>query len=449
MDIKIRKVHAGDGIVPPRRDASVAGPKLPGQAAARTPLRKTQPSKDLAKPLTEELSRGAGMSIIRLVDALVQTAYASRASDVHLDPREDGVTVRLRIDGVLQDVATFALGIHQEVISRLKILCGLRTDEHQAAQDGRFKVTLEDGASVDVRTSIVPTYYGENAVLRLLSDQAEEFTLDTLGFTPENRERIERAIRKPHGMILATGPTGSGKTTTLYTLVKMLNTPDVSIITIEDPIEYSVPGVNQIQVNQRTGLTFANGLRSMLRQDPNIIMVGEIRDMDTAGLAVNTALTGHLVLSTLHTNDAPTTLPRLLDMKVEPYLIASTVNIAIGQRLVRKICEHCKVEKKNTDAEEKSLTEIMPAELLTGDATFYAGEGCDQCGGTGYKGRAGLHEVMVIDGHIREAILRKASAGEIREAALAQGMRSIVVDGFYKAAAGVTTIEEVLRMRYE
>ena len=233
--------------------------------------RGARPSKDYAKLLTQELARGPGTSIIRLVDALVQCAYSARASDVHLDPREDGVTVRLRIDGVLQDVAALPTNIHQEVISRLKILCGLRTDEHQAAQDGRFKLSLQDGASVDVRTSIVPTYYGENAVLRLLSDQAEEFTLDTLGFTPENRARIERAIRKPHGMILATGPTGSGKTTTLYTLVKMLNTPDVSIITIEDPIEYSVSGINQIQVNQRTGLTFGNGLRSMLRQDPNII----------------------------------------------------------------------------------------------------------------------------------------------------------------------------------
>lgn len=411
-----------------------------------------EPMKDTrsgVRLLAEELAKGASMSIIEFVDALVACAYASRASDVHLDPRDDGVTIRLRIDGALQDVGAFPTNILNEVISRLKILCGLRTDEHQVAQDGRFKVSLEDGALVDVRTSIVPTYHGENAVLRLLSDQAEEFTLDTLGFTPENRAKIERAIRKPHGMILATGPTGSGKTTTLYTLVKMLNTPGVSIITIEDPIEYSVEGINQIQVNARTGLTFANGLRSMLRQDPNIIMVGEIRDTDTAALAVNTALTGHLVLSTLHTNDAPTTLPRLLDMKVEPYLIASTVNIAIGQRLVRKICRHCKAEKKSTPVEEKSLSEIMPKELAAQHVTFYSGKGCDRCGGTGYAGRAGLHEVMIIDGPIREAILRKVSASEIRDIAIAQGMKPLIADGFHKAAQGVTTIEEVLRMRYE
>ena len=258
-----------------------------------------------------------------------------------------------------------------------------------------------------------------------------------------------RAAQKPHGMILATGPTGSGKTTTLYTLVKMPNVPGISIITIEDPIEYSVEGINQIQVNARTNFSFANGLRSMLRQDPNIIMVGEIRDIETAGLAVNTALTGHMLLSTLHTNDAPTTLPRLLDMKVEPYLIASTVNIAIGQRLVRRICEHCKEEKQISALEAQSLSEIMPQELLEAHTTFYEGTGCSACGGTGYRGRAGVHEVLEISGPLRDAILRKATASEIRDLAIREGMTPIIIDGFKKAARGVTTIEEILRMRYE
>lgn len=399
--------------------------------------------------MREELGRGPDISIIRFVDALVQDADSVRASDVHLDPDSSGVKIRFRIDGVLQNIQVIPTTIHNEIISRIKILCGLRTDEHQAAQDGRFRLMFDSGSSVDVRVSIVPTYYGENAVLRLLSDQAEEFTLDTLGFTPENHKKIMRAASQPHGMILATGPTGSGKTTTLYTLIKMLNNPEVSIITIEDPIEYSLSGVNQIQVNARTGLTFANGLRSMLRQDPNIIMVGEVRDMETAGLAVNTALTGHLVLSTLHTNDAPTTLPRLLDMKVEPYLIASTVNIAIGQRLVRKLCAGCKEEYKLSDAERKSLSETIPADLLQKNETFYSGKGCSACNGTGYIGRAGMHEVMEIDASIREAILRKASASEIRTIAIKQGMVPMIVDGFCKAARGVTSIEEVLRMRYE
>jgi type II secretory ATPase GspE/PulE/Tfp pilus assembly ATPase PilB-like protein len=437
-DIRIRKPNSGDTTAP---NTVIA---LPAHSAGHTE------QKQAGTHLREELAKGADISIIRFVDALIQDASAVRASDIHLDPEANGVKIRFRIDGVLQDVQIVTSNVHTEAISRIKILCGLRTDEHQAAQDGRFRLVLDEGGgSVDVRVSIVPTYHGENAVMRLLSDQAEEFTLESLDFTPENREKIMRASRKPHGMILATGPTGSGKTTTLYTLVKMLNVPDVSIITIEDPIEYSVSGINQIQINPRTGLTFANGLRSMLRQDPNIIMVGEIRDVETAGLAVNTALTGHLVLSTLHTNDAPTTLPRLLDMKVEPFLIASTVNIAIGQRLVRRICAHCKEERTLSEAEAKSLSEVIPAELLEKNRTFFSGKGCSACNGTGYRGRAGMHEVLEIDDTIREAILRKASASGIRELAVAQGMVPMIVDGFGKAARGITTIEEVLRMRYE
>jgi type II secretory ATPase GspE/PulE/Tfp pilus assembly ATPase PilB-like protein len=402
-----------------------------------------------AQKIERELEKGTSLSVIRLIDYLIERAHVARASDIHLDPCADFVAVRLRVDGVLQTAHHIPTSIHQEVISRIKILSGLRTDEHQTAQDGRFRLALGDGLSIDVRVSVIPTYYGENAVMRLLSDQAEEFTLESLGFTPENQKKIVRAIKKPYGMILATGPTGSGKTTTLYTLVKMLNVPDISIITIEDPVEYAISGINQIGVNQRTGLTFANGLRSMLRQDPNVIMVGEIRDVETAGLAVNTSLTGHLVLSTLHTNDAPTTLPRLLDMKVEPYLIASTVNVAIGQRLLRRICKHCKVQHTISETEIKSLSEIMPSTLLKKHSVFYRGAGCENCNFTGYLGRAGLHEVMEIDGAVRDAILRKASASEIRDVAVQQGMIPMMIDGFTKAAAGITTIEEVLRMRYE
>ncbi len=272
--------------------------------------------------IDKELEMGAEISIINLVDLLIDYAQEQRASDIHLDPLNDSLRVRLRIDGVLQDFNLLPKRIHPEIISRIKILTGMRTDEHQAAQDGRFRRLMENNTPIDIRVSIAPTFYGENAVLRLLSDNSEQFTLDNLGFSETNKQRILNAIRKPFGMILATGPTGSGKTTTLYALIKKLNTKEVSIITIEDPIEYSIEGVKQIQANPRTGLTFASGLRSFLRQDPNIIMVGEIRDTETAGLAVNTALTGHLLLSTLHTSDAATTLPRLLDMKIEPYLVA-------------------------------------------------------------------------------------------------------------------------------
>ncbi|MEK7118102.1 MAG: GspE/PulE family protein, partial [Patescibacteria group bacterium] len=402
-----------------------------------------------AEMIEAELAKGNDLSIIALVQSLIERGEHARASDIHLDPEADGLKVRMRVDGVLQNAHVFPLAIHQEVVSRIKILSGLRTDEHQSAQDGRFCARIGNGRSIDIRVSVIPTFWGENAVMRLLSDKAEEFTLKSLGFTPENEQKILRAISKPHGMILATGPTGSGKTTTLYTLIRMLNTEESSIITIEDPIEYSIPGINQIQVKERTGLTFANGLRSMLRQDPNIIMVGEIRDVETAALAVNIALAGHLILSTLHTSDAATTLPRLLDMKVEPYLVASTVNLVIGQRLVRKICVECKKKKNMTDAEIKSLSGIISREFLGEQKIFYHGIGCDECGGTGYMGRMGIHEVMDIDHVIRDAILRKESANNIRLLAEKQGMIPIILDGFHKAAQGLTTIEEILRMRYE
>lgn len=399
-----------------------------------------------------ELALGEKLSIINLIDGIIEHAYAIRASDIHLDPGPDEISVRLRIDGILQDVHTIPKSIHSEVTTRIKILAGLRTDEHQAAQDGRFTITVEDGSAIDMRVSIIPTYYGENIVLRLLVDQAEEYSLEALGFSKDNAKKILQAVKRPYGMILATGPTGSGKTTTLYTILKQINRRDVSIVTIEDPIEYAIPGIEQIQVNPRTGLTFANGLRSILRQDPNVIMVGEIRDSETAGIAVNTALTGHLVLSTLHTNDAATTLPRLLDMKIEPYLIASTVNIAIGQRLVRKICVHCKkqfhMSQVERDSFKNSLKDVSPG-FFSDDMPMYKGTGCEKCNHTGYFGRMGIHEVLFPDGAIRDAVLSKAPASEIRRLAIKQGMITILEDGLTKVKAGLTTPEEILRMFYE
>jgi type IV pilus assembly protein PilB len=401
--------------------------------------------------IKEELARGTEISIINLVELLIKHAHKLRASDIHIDPSPDAVRVRFRIDGVLQDIYTLPRVIHGEIISRIKILTGLRTDEHQAAQDGRFRVTLDNdfaGQVIDIRVSIMPTYYGENTVLRLLADQSETFTLETLGLSKKNFDNIMQALRKPYGMILATGPTGSGKTTTLYTMIKRLNTKEVSILTIEDPIEYAIEGIEQVQVNARTGLTFANGLRSFLRQDPNIIMVGEIRDSETASLAVNTALTGHLLLSTLHTNDAATTLPRLLDMKVEPFLVASTVNIAIGQRLVRRICPHCKTKKQIHKNEYDNLVQILSGRVKP-QRIFSYGRGCEQCNNTGYRGRLGIHEVLVVDNEIRETVLRHASASEINKIAIKNGMISMVEDGYLKAKAGLTTIEEVVRIFYE
>ncbi len=405
---------------------------------------------DLANnKVQKELENGHKISIINLVNYIIEQAHALHASDIHIDPGHSDVKIRFRIDGVLQDMNICPKTIHSEIISRIKILSGMRTDEHQAAQDGRFRISTESEEAIDVRVSIAPTYYGENAVMRLLSDKAEEFSLKSLGFSAENLKKLQWAIKRPYGMILATGPTGSGKTTTLYTLVKMLNTRETSIITIEDPIEYSIDGINQIQVNPRTELTFANGLKSVLRQDPNIIMVGEIRDSETAGIAVNTALTGHLLLSTLHTNDAATTLPRMLDLGVESYLIASTVNLILGQRLVRKICNNCKRPKTITPAEIQSLMEIIPNKSLMKQKEFFYGTGCEDCNFSGYSGRIGIHEVLVPDNIIRDAILKKAPASDIKQLAISQGMVTMVEDGFEKAKLGITTLDEILRMLHE
>ncbi len=407
-------------------------------------------TKEKLDKLEIDLSRGTDVSIINLIDCLIEKAHRGRVSDIHIDPSPKNVRVRFRVDGVMQEAYNFPKNIHNEIISRIKVLSKLRTDEHQATQDGRFRHAFhETGEFVDLRVSIVPTYHGENAVLRLLSDKAENFTLEALGFSVSDQKKILDALKKPNGMILATGPTGSGKTTTLYTLIKMLNSPEVSIITIEDPIEYAVDDIEQIQVNSKSGLTFANGLRSILRQDPNIIMVGEIRDAETAGIAVNTALTGHLLLSTLHTNDAATTLPRLLDMGIEEYLVASTVSIAIGQRLVRKICESCKVKVEMTPSLKESLAETPFGKMIKDDQVFYKGKGCPKCGKSGYSGRVCINEVLVADDIIREAILRKASANEIRNIAISHGMTTMLEDGFQKIKNGQTTVEEILRVIHD
>ncbi len=392
----------------------------------------------------------AEISIIALVEDMINYAFLARASDIHLEPFENTFLARMRIDGLLYDVFSFPKSIQSGILTRIKVLGGMRTDEHQAAQDGRFKITLTNPPrEFDMRVSIIPTYYAENAVLRLLAEQTKIKRLKDLGITPADLKKITDAVAKPYGMVLATGPTGSGKTTMLYTVLKELNTREVSIITIEDPIEYSLEGIDQIQVNARTGLTFAAGLRSILRQDPNIIMVGEIRDEETASIAVNAALTGHKLLSTLHTNDAATTLPRLLDMGVEPFLVASTVNAAIGQRLVRMLCQNCKVQRRITDAEFARLVEVLPKEVLDDHKDFYFGQGCEQCGHGGYFDRIGVYEVLEMNDFIREAIMRHGDASEIRKIAIKNGMTTLLEDGFRKALAGLTTIEEILRVVHE
>jgi type IV pilus assembly protein PilB len=393
------------------------------------------------------------ISIVKLVDLFVEYAFIGRASDIHLEPTKDAVRARFRVDGILKDIfdkVKFSKELHHEIISRIKVLSGLRTDEHFAPQDGRFRVKTEDGTEIDVRVSIIPTYYGENAVMRLLAE-TQSFSLDDLGFFAQDLERVKHAMKKSYGMILANGPTGSGKTTTLYTILKTLNRPEVEIITIEDPIEYSLDGTTQIQVNAQAGLTFATGLRSILRQDPNIIMVGEIRDQETAGIAVNAALTGHLVLSTLHTNDSATTFPRLIDMGVPPFLVASTINVAMGQRLVRKLCQACRKERVLNTEELASVKEALPdASKYIDDKpqVFYSAVGCNACT-AGYVGRIGVREVLEVNEEIQQLIMNRGNASQIKDAAVKNGMTTMVQDGFMKAMSGITTIEEVLRIIHE
>ncbi len=408
--------------------------------------------KSLEAELGEIISKPLeSVSVIDFMNLIIEFAYVTKASDVHLEPEDNDVRIRFRIDGLLRDMIDkklYTRALHQEVISRIKVMSGLRTDEHFLPQDGRLRVRLEEAGEIDVRVSIMPTYQGENAIMRVLAE-TQNFGLKDLGFVAEDFEKIQSAIRKPYGMILANGPTGSGKTTTLYTILKELHKPEISIITIEDPIEYSLEGTTQIQVDIQTGLAFANGLRSILRQDPNIIMVGEIRDSETAGIAVNAALTGHLVLSTLHTNDAATTFPRLIDMGVPPFLVASTVNIAMGQRLVRKLCEKCKKERKLTEDEFQSLLEIAPKQAAIKSNIFYNPGGCGACEGSGFESRIGIREVLEVNNDIRQLIVARASAQDIKSAAVRGGMITMFADGMKKAAEGLTTIEEILRIIHE
>jgi len=398
---------------------------------------------------SEEDKENATMAI---VDTLLRHGNDSKASDIHIEPYNKKVIVRFRIDGVMHDVLEINKKFFEPIVSRIKIMAKMRTDEHRAAQDGKLRYDLGDGW-FDVRVSIVPIVEGENIVLRLLASSNKRIGLTNLGLSARDLKKVKHAIGRPHGMILVTGPTGSGKTTTLYAVLTILNKTDVHIATIEDPVEYNIEGVSQIQVDAKTNLTFANGLRAIVRQDPDIIMVGEIRDKETANIAVNSALTGHLVLSTLHTNDAPTTLPRLIDMEVEPFLVASTVNLIIAQRLIRRNCEKCRTSYKIT-SEEKTIidNEPMIQELLKARGVkdlsklnLYRGRGCNVCGNTGFVGRFGIFEVMEMSDEIREMVTDKASSGQIMKVARQAGMTSMLEDGLDKVFSGTTTLDEVLK----
>jgi type IV pilus assembly protein PilB len=391
---------------------------------------------------------GDSLPIAKIIDTLINTAYEDRVSDVHIEPTESESLIRFRIDGVLQDVLLMPKAIHDRLITRIKVLSNLRTDEHMSAQDGKMRIAVPE-EQLDIRVSILPVTGGEKVVLRLLSSKSREYSLVSLGMAPEDLVKIERAYSQTYGMILSTGPTGSGKTTSIYAILKVLNTREKNITTIEDPVEYWIKGANQVQVNVKTNLTFADGLRSILRQDPNIIFVGEIRDNETAGIAVNAALTGHLVLSTLHTNDAATAIPRLSDMGVEPFLVASTVRVIIAQRLLRKICDGCKTSREFTMEEllKHFSKEIIAKFFPDGDSiTTYHGAGCKLCHNTGYKGRLGAFEVLEVSSEIRKLIAAKSDAEIINNQAIKEGMRSMLEDAMVKVQKGQTTIEEVIRV---
>lgn len=421
------------------------------------------------RPLAEELNEektelekiAQELPIIRIVDTLIKHAILGRSSDIHIEPSEKEVVVRYRIDGVLRDAMTLPKQVASGIVARIKVLSSLKLDEHRLPQDGRFKIE-SDEFKYSIRVSILPIFDGEKIVMRLLPETAKALTLEELGFMGRALELVHDNLKKPVGMLLVTGPTGSGKTTTLYSMMEILNNPGVNISTVEDPIEYRMPRINQTQVNPKIGLTFASGLRSLLRQDPDIVMVGEIRDNETAGLAINAALTGHLVLSTLHTNTASGAFPRLIDMKTEPFLISSTLNIILAQRLVKRLCQekeqyflkgaelkdiakYCdlvrvlKVLKEEKIAKPKQTIEEIP---------FYRPKPSKACQ-DGYRGRIGIYEVLPVTETIKELIVKKATSDQIQHQAVKEGMITMVEDGLVKAAQGITSIEEVLRVIIE
>ena len=378
--------------------------------------------------------------VIRFVNLLIREAHDARASDIHLESNRDGLSARFRVDGVLTELPSPPKGLQAAVVSRIKLLAELDIAERRAPQDGRIRVRLEE-RELDLRVSTVPTLYGESVVLRLLDRGGQPVGLDELGMAPEALDTFRRLAEKPHGILLATGPTGSGKTTTLYAALALRHRTAEKIITVEDPVEYHLQDVTQVPVNVKAGMTFAGALRSILRQDPDVLMIGEMRDGETAAIAVQAALTGHLVFSTLHTNDAPSAMTRLVDLKVEPYLTAATLEGVLAQRLVRKICPECR-ERYTPDPAAVALLAHQPV----GAMKLERGRGCAACRHTGYRGRTGLFELLLVTDEIKQTLLKSPNAGALRDIAQSQGMTTLRQDGWRKVQAGVTTVEEVLRV---
>ena len=380
--------------------------------------------------------------VVRLVNLILSRAAKEGASDIHLEPKEQYLLVRQRIDGLLQDVFKIPRHLQDATVSRMKIISGMDISDHRRSQDGRSQLRFED-KRIDLRVSSLPTQYGEKIVIRLLDQKRAQMTMDQIDLTPGNLQTLQQLLLRPQGMILVTGPTGSGKSSTLYTSLNWVKTGANNIITIEDPIEYQLDGINQVQINPKAGVTFAGGLRSILRQDPNVIFVGEIRDKETAGIALEAAQTGHLLLSTLHTNDAPGTISRLFDLGIEPFLVASSLIGILAQRLVRRICPHCSVPQFPS---AETIEKIGGREQLPSNGEWRAGRGCENCGETGFKGRMGIHELLVVTEELRNLMTKRAPEHEIRMAARLGGMQTLIEDGIAKAAQGLTTLEAVLKV---
>jgi type II secretion system protein E len=382
--------------------------------------------------------------VVKVINLIIMQAVKDKASDIHIEPTEDMVRVRFRIDGILHETSTIPKNLQSIVASRIKILARMDIAESRKPQDGRIEFKIEKKA-LDLRVSSFPTIHGENIVMRILDKSSIVLGLEDLGFSKEDLKRYDKLIHSAYGIILVTGPTGSGKTTTLYSSLSTINSMDKNIITIEDPVEYELPLIRQTQVNLKAGISFATGLRSILRQDPNIIMVGEIRDKETADIAIQASLTGHLVFSTLHTNDAPSAVTRLIEMGIEPFLVSSSLIAILAQRLVRKICPACK--EKYTPSTD--VIKNLSAQKDSKEMQFYKGKGCDDCKNTGYQGRVAIYELLVMTEEIRKLVVKKSSADEIKKKAIEEGMRALREDGLDKIRQGITTVEEVLRVTEE
>ena len=380
-----------------------------------------------------------------IIEEIIDDALFFRSSDIHFEPKKEDVIVRFRVDGILREAGKIPIKYYENILNMIKVQARLRIDDHFSAQDGSIRITKKD-RNIDLRISIVPTLSGEKIVVRVLADYVRSLVISDIGFSSEDQEILEKASKKPFGMILVTGPTGSGKTTTLYSLLRQLNRPEVNIMTIEDPVEYQISEINQIQVNAQTNLSFAKGLRSIVRQDPDIILVGEIRDNETAEIAVNASLTGHLLLSTFHANDAATAIPRLLDMKIEPFLLASTLELVIAQRLVRKVCDKCRYSFSMTRKEIANNFSGAEDFFEKGANTFYKGKGCENCNHSGYTGRMAIFELIQISKEMQELILKNPSSNQIWEIARKQGSKTLFEDGIDKVKRGITTLEELYRV---